>query len=173
MEDWTTDYSLSLLRFWLKGQTTVTKHHVKIDTVSTVGSLPSPPNREIPVNSIENISLDMRFQTPRLALGIGTMLFGYFLILTSGHLIQNDLESILLGLLCFLAGVAVFFSGMTVALVLRRQEGAEVIEVPFYERGKLVLIEDTIRQALRRESGGMNFDVFSSSYAQMMKRRDA
>ena len=173
MGDWTGDFSLSLLRFWLRGQATVTEEDVKIETTSALRNwLPNRcGSRIIPLREIVSTTLETRFRVVRMALGIVVMLFGYFLILTSGRLIRNDVQSILVGLFGFAVGTVIFISGVTAALTLRLSQGTNTIEAPFYERGKLVMVEDTIRQAVHYQPDDMGAGLYMDRFARTAKER--
>ena len=153
MESRSASFSLSLLFFWIKGHVVVTRRDVQCKTANIVlGLIPAGSRQQtIPLANISAAVIDTRFKIGGLIVGIVLALGG---LATIG-------ESFFGGVFIFLIAVLIFGGGIRTSLTIQRAGSDYTIDVPFYEKGKLIDVKDAIDEALNyvADKNDMNIHV--------------
>ena len=151
MESRSSSFSLSLLFFWIKGHITVTQRDVQCRTANTVLVLIPAGRREqtIPLRNISSCSIDTRFKIGGLIVGIVLGLGG----------LSTMAESFFAGVFILLIGVLIFGGGIRTNLTIQRSGSDYTIDVPFYEKGKMIDIQDAINEALNYEADKTDMNI--------------
>ncbi|MGV3243164.1 hypothetical protein [Staphylococcus sp. 11261D007BR] len=134
------EFSISLLFFWIKGQLSIDKRLVKVSTSNVIfGLFPAGTDAQnIPLKNISSTQLSSKYSVFR-------MLIGAVIILFALASIGNSFFS---ALIFILIGGLVFGSGMLTSLTIQKAGRDFTIIVPFYEKQKVMKIQDDIEEAL-------------------------
>ena len=155
METRSSSFSLSLLFFWIKGHVDVTRRDVQCRTANIVlGLIPAGSRQQtIPLANISAAIIDTRFNIMSLIVGIVLGLGG---LATIG-------ASFFGGVFIFLIGVLVFGGGIRTSLTIQRAGNDFTIDVPFYEKGKLIDVKDAIDEALNYQADKNDMNIHAAS----------
>lgn len=147
-----TEFSLSFLFFWVKGSVGVDSRMVKVQKKNTVlGFIPAgSDNQNIPLKNISSTTLSSSFNIKAIIIG--------FLILFISLNILGD--SFLVGVLLFIIGLGIASSGILTILVIQRSGSDYYLSVPFYEKSKLLVIQDEIELGLSNDADKTDLNLF-------------
>lgn len=147
-----TKFSLSFLFFWVKGSVGVDSRMVKVQKKNTVlGFIPAgSDNQNIPLKNISSTTISSSFNIKAIIIGI--------LILFISLNILGD--SFLGGVLLFIIGLGIASSGILTILVIQRSGSDYYLSVPFYEKSKLLVIQDEIELGLSNDADKTDLNLF-------------
>ncbi|CAM3223086.1 hypothetical protein [Vagococcus fessus] len=145
-------FSLSPLFFWVKGYIEVDSRFVKTSTGNTIlGFIPAgKANQSIPLKNISAASLSSQYKIKPFIIGIIIIFIALSMI-----------GSTFLGaLIMLLIGVGVLCSGILTTLVIQRAGSDYYLAVPFFEKKKLLVIQDVIIEALANDADKTDLNQF-------------
>lgn len=150
-------FAISMLFFWMKGFISVDKRLIKISKSNTIlGFIPAGmDNQTIPLKNVSASMISSQYK-------IKPILIGAFLIFFSLTQLGN---SFIGGLIFFLIGIGVLGSGLENVLVIQRAGADYYVPVPFFEKPKLMMISDTINEALVYEADKTDLNNFFDAKA--------
>jgi hypothetical protein len=148
-------FSISLLLFWLKGSIEADGHFIKVAARNTIlfGLIPAGSNSfSIPQKNVSSVELHTAYK-------IGSFVLGFIFFLVG---ISTIGSSFFWGAFFLVFGIHVFFSGIITVLSISANNGNRTISVPFYEKQKMVIMQQEIEKALIRDTDktdlGLYFD---------------
>ena len=155
MESRSSSFSLSLLFFWIKGRVVVTQRDVQCKTANIVlGLIPAGSRQQtIPLANISAAVIDTRFKIVSIIVGI---------ILGLGGL-SSMRESFFAGVFIFLIAVLIFGGGIRTSLTIQRAGSDFTLDVPFYEKGKLIDVKDAIDEALNYQADKYDMNIHAAN----------
>lgn len=147
-----TDFSLSLLFFWIKGFVSVDSRFVKVSTGNTIlGFIPAgKDNQSIPLKNISSTMISSQYRIKPIILGL-------IILLISFNTIGNNF---IFGLILLLIGIGILGSGMQNVLIIQRAGSDYIFPVPFFEKAKLETIQDCIAEALAYDTDKTDLNLF-------------
>lgn len=146
------DFSLSLLFFWIKGFISVDQRFVKVLKSNTIlGFIPAgKDNQNIPLKNISSTTISSQYKIKPILIGILIVFFSFGMIS----------ESFIIGLLFLAIGVGVVGSGLQNTLNIQRAGADYHVAVPFFEKAKLLSIQDSITEALEGDTDKTDLNMF-------------
>lgn len=146
------EFSLSLLFFWVKGFVSVDSRFVKVSAANTIlGIIPAgKDNQSIPLKNISSARISTSYK-------IKPIIFGMILIFISLGMLG---ESFFSALIFFLIGVGVLGSGILTVLVIQRAGKDFYVSVPFFDKAKVLQIQDMIEEALMHDTDKTDLNMF-------------
>jgi hypothetical protein len=134
------EFSLSLLFFWVKGNLAIDNNFIKVSTANAIfGLFPAgKDSQNIPLKNISSTQLSSKYSIFRMIIGI-------IFILVSLSKLGTSFFSALIFLLI---GLIIFGSGILTRLTIQKAGRDFTIVVPFYEKGKMLQIQDYMEDAL-------------------------
>lgn len=146
------DFSLSMLFFWVKGFISVDSRFVKVSKGNTIlGFIPAgKDNQNIPLKNISSTMISSQYKIKPIILGI------IFIFIS-----LNMMGSSFIGaLIMLLIGVGILGSGLQNILILQRSGADYFVPVPFFEKAKLLAIQDGIVEALAHDTDKTDLNQF-------------
>lgn len=145
-------FSLSLLFFWIKGDISVDSRFVKTNLANTIlGFIPAGrDNQSIPLKNISSSSTSTYYNVKALFGGILLSLIGLAMLA----------DVFLFGVIVFLIGVNNFCSGITTRLIIEKGGSPYIISVPFFEKSKIIKINNAIHDALAADTDKTDLNLF-------------
>lgn len=146
------DFSLSMLFFWVKGFIAVDSRFVKVSKGNTIlGFIPAgKDNQSIPLKNISSTMISSQYKIKPILFGIIVIFFAFSTIS----------ETFVAALLLLLIGVGILGSGLQNILIIQRAGADYVIPVPFFEKAKLISIQDGIVEALAQDTDKTDLSLF-------------
>lgn len=146
------DFSLSMLFFWVKGFISVDSRFVKVSKGNTIlGFIPAgKDNQSIPLKNISSTMISSQYK-------IKPIIFGIIIIFFSLGMMA---DSILGSLILLLIGVGILGSGLQNILIIQRAGADYIVPVPFFEKAKLISIQDGIVEALAQDTDKTDLNMF-------------
>lgn len=144
------EFSLSLLAFWVKGSMSVDFRNVSVRTANTLfGIFPAGfVDRQFALGNISSAQIDTSYKGGTILLGIVLAFIGFGQLSTRGG--QG------MGLLLLVIGVVLILGAIKTVLYISASGGGFAVEVPFYEKGKLLEMQEAIKGALDVEEDNRN-----------------
>ena len=145
-------FSISLLFFWIKGTIEVDNRFVKTDLSNAIlGIIPAGKDQQsIPLKNISGTTLSTQYKLKPFILG--------FLILMMGF--GSLADSFILGLILLILGVGVAGSGIQTILNIEKAGTPYIISVPFFEKSKMQIIQNSIHEALAIDTDKTDLNLF-------------
>lgn len=146
------DVSLSLLFFWVKGFIAVDSRFVRVSKGNTIlGFIPAgKDNQNIPLKNISSTMISSQYKIKPIILGVIIIFLAFSFIS----------QSFLGALVLLLIGVGVLGSGLQNVLVIQRAGSDYLIPVPFFEKAKLLTIQDAITEMLAQDTDKTDLNMF-------------
>jgi len=146
------EYSISLLFFWLKGYIAVDSRFVKIQRGNTIfGFIPAgKDNHSIPLKNISSAMISSQYKSKPI-------LFGAFIIILALAMMSDNFFG---GLFTLAIGVGVLGSGLQTILILQRSGSDYLISVPFFDKHKLITIQNEITEALAYDADKTDLNLY-------------
>ncbi|AXX65196.1 MAG: hypothetical protein J6584_08200 [Lactobacillus sp.] len=146
------DVSLSLLFFWVKGFIAVDSRFVRVSKGNTIlGFIPAGrDNQNIPLKNISSTMISSQYKIKPIILGIIIIFLAFSAI---G-------QSFLGALVLLLIGAGILGSGLQNVLVIQRAGSDYLIPVPFFEKAKLLTIQDAITEMLAQDTDKTDLNMF-------------
>lgn len=146
------DFSLSFLFFWIKGFISVDSRFIKICKGNTVlGFIPAgKDNQSIPLKNISSSMVSSQYKIKKIFLGI-------LLILFSLNVLGSNF---VIGFLILIIGLEVLSSGIETTLIIQRSGSNYSVSVPFFEKSKLISIQNDITEALAQDTDKTDLNLF-------------
>ncbi|RHW49203.1 hypothetical protein DS831_09125 [Bombilactobacillus bombi] len=146
------DVSLSLLFFWVKGFIAVDSRFVRVSKGNTIlGFIPAgKDNQNIPLKNISSTMISSQYKIKPIILGVIIIFLAFSFIS----------QSFLGALVLLLIGVGVLGSGLQNVLVIQRAGSDYLIPVPFFEKAKLLTIQDEITEMLAQDTDKTDLNMF-------------
>lgn len=146
------EFSLSMLFFWVKGFISVDSRFVKVSKGNTMlGFIPAGvDNQSIPLKNISSTMISSQYK-------IKPILFGVIILFISLDMMSNNFIG---ALIMFLIGVGVLGSGLQTVLIIQRSGADYHVSVPFFEKSKLLSIQDGITEALAQDIDKTDLSLF-------------
>lgn len=144
-------FSMNLLFFWIKGKVEVDSRFVKTNLSNTIlGFIPAGKDQQsIPLKNISGAILSSKYHIKRIILG----LFIFFIGLGS-------LSSSIFGLIILLIGIGIAGNGVQTILTIEKSGTTNVISVPFFEKQKMQLLQNSIHNALAEDTDKTDLNLF-------------
>lgn len=136
------DFSVSLLAFWVKGNVSVDNSFLRVDIPNTIlfGLIPAGKNKDTsPLSGITNIYTSSSYKLGAIFLGVILALIGF----------SSFSNSALLGFVLLLLGVVLVGSGIKTSLSYERSGIIKTIEFPFFEANHVRELEEEITNKLQ------------------------
>ena len=145
-------FSTNLLFFWLKGAITVDDKFIKTNLSNTIlGFIPAgKDNQNIPVKNISGSMLSTSYNLKAIIIGL-------ILIFIALGSIGN---SFIGGLFWLIIGVGIAGSGIKTALTIEKSGTPYQIFVPFFEKQKMVQLNDFIHNALAEDIDKTDLNLY-------------
>lgn len=145
-------FSLSLLFFWIKGFVSVDSRFVKASKGNTIlGFVPAgKDNQSIPLKNISSSMISSQYK-------IWPILIGIILMFSSLGMMGDSFVG---GVILFLIGVSLAGSGIQTTLIIQRAGSDYIIPVPFFEKAKIVTIQDAITEMLAHDTDKTDLNRF-------------
>ncbi|MFJ7665613.1 hypothetical protein ACIQXI_00810 [Lysinibacillus sp. NPDC097195] len=145
-------FSISLLFFWVKGSVEVDNRFVKTNLSNTIlGFIPAGKDEQsIPLKNISGSMLSSKYN-------IKAILIGLFLIFTSLGYIG---ASFIAGLILLIIGIGIAGSGLKTILTIEKSGSPYYINVPFFEKAKMVELNKHINTALAADTDKTDLNLF-------------
>ena len=134
-------FSIHLIFFWIRGLISIDTRAIRVNTRNTIlfGLIPAGKNQQlIPVSNVSSAGLSTKYR-------VIPMLIGAFFILGSVGSFQSDF---LAGIFGLIIGLLIFGTGIKTVLVIQRAGSDFYLEVPFYEKPKMMDAKDAIEEAI-------------------------
>lgn len=146
------EFSLSMLFFWVKGFISVDSRFVKTSKGNTIlGFIPAgKDNQSIPLKNISSTMISSQYK-------IKPILLGVIIIFISLSMMSS---SFIGALIMLLIGVGILGSGLQNILVIQRSGADYFVPVPFFEKAKLIAIQDVITEALAQDTDKTDLNMF-------------
>lgn len=146
------EFSLSMLFFWIKGFISVDSRFVKVSKGNTIfGFIPAgKDNQSIPLKNISSTMISSQYK-------IKSILLGIIIIFISLSMMASSFFS---ALIILLLGVGVLGSGLQNILIIQRAGADYIVPVPFFEKAKLISIQDGIVEALAHDTDKTDLNMF-------------
>lgn len=146
------EFSLSLLFFWVKGFISVDSRFVKVSKGNTIlGFIPAgKDNQSIPLKNISSTMVSSQYKIKPIILGL-------IVIFISLKMMSDNFFG---ALIMLLIGVGILGSGLQNILIIQRAGADYIVGVPFFEKAKLLAIEDGITEALAADTDKTDLNMF-------------
>ncbi|MGX6978660.1 hypothetical protein ACWN8V_05305 [Vagococcus elongatus] len=146
------DFSLSLLFFWVKGFISVDSRFVKVSKGNTImGFIPAgKDNQNIPLKNISSTMISSQYKIKAIILGV-------IITFISISMLSNSFFG---ALIMLLIGVGILGSGLQNVLIIQRAGADYSVAVPFFEKAKLLAIQDGITEALAQDTDKTDLNMF-------------
>jgi len=146
------DFSLSMLFFWVKWFISIDSRFVKVSKGNTVlGFIPAgKDNQSIPLKNISSTMISSQYKIKPILLGIIILFFSLSMMSSS----------FFGALIVLLIGVGVLGSGLQNILIIQRAGADYIVPVPFFEKSKLIAIQDVIVEALAHDTDKTDLNMF-------------
>ena len=134
------EFSISLLFFWIKGKIEVDSRFVNTDLSNTIlGVIPAGKDQQsIPLKNISGTTLSTQYKMKPFLLGLIIIFFG----------LGNMADSFILGLILLILGAGIAGGGIQTILSIEKAGTPYIISVPFFEKSKMHIVQDSIHEAL-------------------------
>ncbi|KMY44427.1 hypothetical protein AC622_09335 [Bacillus sp. FJAT-27916] len=145
-------FSISLLFFWVKGKIEVDNRFVKTNLSNTIlGFIPAGKDQQsIPLKNISGTTLSTSYKLKPIILGLLAILFGF----------GSMGDSFVLGLILLILGVGMAGSGIQTVLLVEKAGNPYIISVPFFEKSKMLIIQNSIHDALAYDTDKTDLNMF-------------
>ncbi len=145
-------FSTSLLFFWIKGAVEVDNRFVKTNLSNTIlGFIPAGKDQQnIPLKNISGSMLSSKYN-------IKTILFGLILLFIG---LGSLGDSFIGGLIFLIIGVGVTGSGIQTVLNIEKSGTPYYINVPFFEKNKMIELNEHINNALALDTDKTDLNLF-------------
>ncbi|EEM12955.1 hypothetical protein bmyco0003_2940 [Bacillus pseudomycoides] len=152
------EFSTSLLFFWIKGKVEVDNRFVKTNLSNTLlGFIPAGKDQQsIPLKNISGAMLSTKYFIKPIILG----LFIFFTGLNSLG------DSFILGLILLILGIGIAGSGIQTILEIEKSGTPYLISVPFFEKPKMQLLNNSIHDALAEDTDKTDLNLFFDKKSQ-------
>ncbi|MDQ0271923.1 hypothetical protein [Cytobacillus purgationiresistens] len=146
------EFSTSLLFFWIKGKVEVDNRFVKTNLSNTLlGFIPAGKDQQnVPLKNISGAMLSTKYYIKPIILG----LFIFFIGLGS---LGN---SFIFGLLLLILGIGIAGNGLQTILKIEKSGTPYLIMVPFFEKQKMQLLNNTIHDALAEDTDKTDLNLY-------------
>lgn len=148
------EFSASALLFWIKGSIAVDYRFVRIIEQNTVlGMIPAGKHKQnIPLKNISDASINTSYQIKRFIIGIIIGFIGLGLLGSSAFW----------GFIVLLLGVFIFLNGIYTVLAIEKGGSNYIIQVPFYDKQKMIAAQNAIEQALTTDSDKTDYSLYNN-----------
>lgn len=152
MEKQDHDFSVSLLFFWVKGLVSIDSRFVTTSMPNTIlGFIPAgKDNQSIPLKNISAARISSSYEIKPILIGAVAALFGLSMM---G-------ESFMASLIVLLIAIGIGGSGIETLLVIQRAGADYYISVPFFEKQKLLILQDSITEALAHDTDKTDLGMY-------------
>ena len=146
------EFSTSLLFFWIKGHVEVDYRFVKTNLSNTIlGFIPAGKDQQsIPLKNISGSMLSTSYKIKAIIIGL------FILFLGLGSLG----DSFIFGLILLLLGVGIAGSGIQTKINIEKSGTPYIISVPFFEKDKMVALNNAIHNALAEDTDKTDLNMF-------------
>lgn len=146
------EFAVSLLFFWVKGSVEVDHRFVKTRISNTIfGVIPAGKDQQsIPLKNISGSMLSTKFLAKPFIFGIILIFLGFGFM---G-------DSFIAGLILLLVGVGTAGSGIQTVLTVEKSGTPYIITVPFFEKQKMIILNDIIHEALSQDTDKTDLNLF-------------
>ncbi|MCG1027018.1 hypothetical protein [Virgibacillus halodenitrificans] len=146
------NFAISLLFFWVKGEVEVDNRFVKTKISNTIlGFIPAGKDQQnIPLKNISGAMLSTKFFIKPFIIGLILLFLG----------LGTLSDSFILGLILLILGVGIAGSGIQTILNIEKAGTPYLISVPFFEKPKMQVLNDSIHSALVDDSDKTDLNFF-------------
>lgn len=152
------EFSTSLLFFWVKGKVEVDNSFVKTKLSNTLlGFIPAGKDQQsIPLKNISGAMLSTKYFIKPIIIGLILFFIG----------LGSLSDSFILGLILLVLGIGVAGSGIQTILNIEKSGTPYLISVPFFEKQKMQLLNDSIHNALAEDTDKTDLNLFFDKKSQ-------
>ncbi|MEK6456139.1 hypothetical protein [Caldifermentibacillus hisashii] len=152
------EFSTSLLFFWVKGKVEVDNRFVKTKLSNTLlGFIPAGKDQQsIPLKNISGAMLSTKYFIKPIIIGLILFFIG----------LGSLSDSFILGLILLVLGIGVAGSGIQTILNIEKSGTPYLISVPFFEKQKMQLLNDSIHNALAEDTDKTDLNLFFDKKSQ-------
>ena len=145
-------FSTSLLFFWVKGEVEVDNRFVKTKLSNTIlGFIPAGKDQQsIPLKNISGALLSTKFFIKPFIIGLILLLMG----------LGSFADNFILGLILLILGIGIAGSGIQTILNIEKSGTPYLISVPFFEKQKMQLLNNSIHDALAEDTDKTDLNMF-------------
>ena len=145
-------FSISLLFFWVKGKIEVDSRFVKTNLSNTIlGFIPAGKDQQsIPLKNISGSTLSTKYNLKPIILGLIIIIFGF----------NSFSKNYILGLILLIIGIGIAGNGIQTILTIEKSGTPYLISVPFFEKSKMQIIQNTIHEALAADTDKTDLNMF-------------
>ncbi len=145
-------FSLSMLFFWVKGFIEVDTRFVRVSKGNTVfGFIPAgKDNQNIPLKNISSTMISSQYK-------IKPILIGIVCIFISLSMMGSSFMG---ALILLIIGVGILGSGLQNVLIIQRAGSDYYVPVPFFEKSKLLAIQDRITESLAHDADKTDLSMY-------------
>lgn len=146
------EFSMSLLFFWIKGKVQVDNRFVKLNIPNVVlGVVPAGSGKQsIPLKNISGSILSSSLQIKPLLIGLLISFFGL------GMLGDNFFVAFIM----LAIGLTMASNGILTTLTIEKSGSNYTISVPFYEKAKLIILDNQLDEALAADTDKTDLNQF-------------
>ncbi|MBT2580990.1 hypothetical protein J7E43_27120 [Bacillus sp. ISL-8] len=146
------EFSTSLLFFWVKGEVEIDNRFVKTKLPNTIlGFIPAGKDQQnIPLKNISGAMLSTQFFIKPFIIGLILLLIG----------LGSLGDSFILGLILLILGIGIAGNGIQTILNIEKAGTSYLISVPFFEKQKMQLLNDSIHDALAEDTDKTDLNMF-------------
>ena len=140
-------FSVDIIGFWLRGSISVDKHEIKTSVPNTLlGIIPLGRNtKQFTLRNVQGSSVNTNLNMGIFLVSImflGALIFEMFV----GSTIEISKPFFIVGIII---GVLLFLGAILTSITISGNGDKHIIKVPFYERRKIIKINDAIQKTLQ------------------------
>lgn len=152
------EFSTSLLFFWVKGKVEVDNRFIKTKLSNTLlGFIPAGKDQQsIPLKNISGAILSTKYFFKPFIIGLILFFIG----------LGSFGDSFILGLMLLILGIGIAGSGIQTILNIEKSGTPYIISVPFFEKQKMHLLNDSIHNALAEDTDKTDLNLFFDKKSQ-------
>lgn len=126
-------FSIALIFFWLKGYISVDNNMIKTSKVNTIfGFIPAGRDEQtFALRNVQGSSKSASYKPGNFVLGLILIIIGFNM-----------------GIIWILIGIPIFLGGALTSITIDGNGSQYKIEVPFFEKQKIIKINEAIQQAV-------------------------
>ena len=147
-----TSFSTSLLFFWIKGAVEVDNRFVKTNLSNTIlGFIPAGKDEQsIPLKNISGSMLSSKYNIKAMIIGLILIFIG----------LGSLGESFIGALFWLIIGIGIAGSGIQTVLNIEKSGSPHYISVPFFEKAKILELNQYINTALAEDTDKTDLNLF-------------
>jgi len=140
------DFATRLLLFWLQGSVSVDGHAIRTSIAKSI--IGDKDEKQFALGNVQGATVKLRHFFLLFALGIGSFIMGVWLLYSVAVGEAGEGFPIGIAFAFVIVGIILFLSGISTTFIIDGNGNQYKIRVPFYERRKIIEINEVIQKAL-------------------------